>query len=54
MFNYTQWSGVTTTTQFSAPDATTGVVTQTNANFGLVINAAREPRYMQFSLRLSF
>jgi hypothetical protein len=52
LFNHTQWSGVNTTAQFSAPDAN-GNVTQTNANFGLV-NAAREPRYMQLSLRLTF
>jgi hypothetical protein len=52
LFNHTQWSGVNTAAQFSAPDAS-GNVTQTNANFGLV-TAAREPRYMQMSLRLTF
>ncbi|MBL8168791.1 MAG: carboxypeptidase regulatory-like domain-containing protein [Acidobacteria bacterium] len=52
VFNHTQWSGVNSTAQFSAPDAN-GVVTQTNPNFGLV-TAAREPRYMQLSLRLTF
>ncbi|MFN0109447.1 MAG: carboxypeptidase regulatory-like domain-containing protein [Blastocatellia bacterium] len=52
LFNHTQWSGVNSTAQFSAPDAN-GVVTQTNANFGLV-TGAREPRYMQLSLRLTF
>ncbi|HMV49353.1 MAG TPA: hypothetical protein PKD31_16465, partial [Blastocatellia bacterium] len=52
LLNHTQWSGVNTTAQFSAPDAN-GVVTQTNPNFGLV-NAAREPRYMQLSLRFTF
>lgn len=52
LFNHTQWSGVNTGAQFSAPDAN-GVVTQTNPNFGLV-NAAREPRLMQLSLRLTF
>lgn len=52
LFNHTQFSGVNTTAQFSAPDAN-GVVTQNNANFGLV-TSAREPRYMQMSLRFTF
>jgi hypothetical protein len=46
-FNHTQFSGVDTTARFDAAG------NQVNANFGRV-TAAREPRYMQLSLRLTF
>jgi hypothetical protein len=46
-FNHTQFSGVDTTARFDAQG------NQVNANFGRV-TAAREPRYMQLSLRLTF
>jgi hypothetical protein len=46
-FNHTQFSGVDTTARFDAAG------NQVNTNFGRV-TAAREPRYMQLSLRLTF
>ena len=46
-FNHTQFSGVDTTARFDASG------NQVNTNFGRV-TAAREPRYMQMSLRFTF
>jgi hypothetical protein len=46
-FNHTQFSGVDTTARFDAAGD------QVNTNFGRV-TAAREPRYMQLSLRVTF